>query len=93
VVIVRQILLKAPQVESELGCVAHQVFSAEFGLTLVEKVMHLPEAILRGGCLRSLSGTAGMGLYRVERELPEVEVHLLIYPLLRTVRPNSLEIP
>jgi hypothetical protein len=92
VVIVRQILLKAPQVESELGCVAHQVFSAEFGLTLVVKVMHLPEAIL-SGCLRSLSGTAGMGIYRVERELPEDEVHLLTYPLLRTVRPKSLEIP
>jgi hypothetical protein len=92
VVIVRQILLKAPQVESELGCVAHQVFSAEFGLTLVEKVMHLPEAILSGR-LRSLSGTAGMGIYRVERELPEDEVHLLTYPLLRTVRPKSLEIP
>src|SRR5829696_2744315 len=81
VVIVRQILLKAQQVESELGCVAHQGFFAEFVLTLVEEVMHLPEAALRGGSLRSLSGTAGTRMHRVEREMPEDEAYLITYPL------------
>ena len=81
--IVRQILLEPPQVEPELGCVAHQVFFAEFVLTLVEEVVHLPEAALRGGRLRSLSGTAGTRMHRVEREVPEDEAHLLTYPLLQ----------
>jgi hypothetical protein len=82
-VIVRQILLEPPQVESELGCVAHKVFFAEFVLTLVEEVVHLPEAPLRGCRLRSLSGTAGTGMHRVEGEVPEDEAHLLTYSVLQ----------
>jgi len=62
-VIVRQILLEPPEVEPELGCVAHQVLFAEFVLTLVEEVVHLPEAALRGGRLCGLSGTAGTGVH------------------------------
>ena len=73
VIVVRQILLKPSQVEPELGCVAHQGFFAQFVLTLVEKVMHLPEAALRGCRLRSLSRTAGTGMHRVERKMPEDE--------------------
>src|ERR687893_1763321 len=45
--------------------------------------MHLPEAALRGRRLRSLSGTAGTGMHRVEWEMPEGEAHLLAYPLLQ----------
>ena len=44
---------------------------------LVEEVVHLPEAALRGGRLRSLSGTAGTRMHRVEREVPEDEARLL----------------
>src|SRR5918994_624921 len=82
-VIVRQIFLEAPQVEPELGSVAHKVFFAEFALTLVEEVVHLPEAALRGCCLCGLSGTASTGVRRVEREVSEDEAHLLTYPLLQ----------
>ena len=50
---------------------------------LVEEVVHLPEATLSGCRLRSLGGTAGSGMRRVEREVPEDEAHLLTYPLLQ----------
>ena len=81
--IVRQILLEPPQVEPELGRVAHEVFFAEFVLILVEEVVHLPEAALRGGRLRGLGGTSGTGVRRVEGEVPEDEAHPLAYPLLQ----------
>src|SRR5215207_438220 len=81
VVVVRQILLKPSQVEPQLCCVAHQVFFTEFVLTLVEEVVHLPEAALSGCRLCSLSGTASTRMHRVEGEVPEDEAHLLTYPL------------
>ena len=83
VVVVRQILLEPPQVEPELGRVAHEIFIAQFVLILVEEVVHLPEAPLGGGRLRGQGGTSGTGMHRVEGEVPKDEAHPHVCPFLQ----------